>query len=102
MAIAVMLSTALSTLLSAVILIYRGWRTTTIVFVLLLCAFVGGMAGKLNGRPTDVHFALLTVLKCAGVITLFNMTSLAISNYWIGWHRFRLIRLSKQESRQGA
>ncbi|MGV3604961.1 MAG: hypothetical protein ACO1RA_01030 [Planctomycetaceae bacterium] len=101
-ATAVFLGVALTALLSAVILFSQNWRTFSIVFALLLVAFVGGAIGKPKTQLDSNYFTLTAVLHMASTVAFGNMVSLAINRYWIGWYRFKLIRLSKQASPQEA
>ncbi len=96
---AIALGSALTALLSATILYQRNWRVTTaIISILLVIWFMAIIAETLF--PTSVSLnPFLIPSHLAGTLTLGNLVSLAISRYWIGWNRFKLIRLSKQASR---
>ncbi len=96
------LGSALAALLSAVILYWRNWRVTFAIFGLLLGTFIVSTFALVIFSASIGKDPYLNLLNMAGGLSLGNLVSLAISRYWIGWHRFRLIRLSKQISPQEA
>jgi len=99
--IAIILSSALAALLSSVILYWRNWRVTTAIFGFLLGTFMLGLFDVVIFSASVSRNPLLNSLHVAGGLTLGTLVSLAISRYWIGWKRFKLIRQIKQKSPQG-
>ncbi len=96
------LSSALTALLAAGILYWRNWRVTVAIFSFTLAMwFVTLLAVRFSSASSGSE-TVSRMLHLAGTLTLGNLISLAISRYWIGWNRFKLIRLSKQASRQEA
>lgn len=95
------LSPALVALLSAVILYWRNWRVTIAIFGLLLGTFLLGLFAVAIFPASIITNPYLDTLHLAATLTLGNMISLTISRYWLGWRRFRIIRLPKQKPPQG-
>lgn len=99
--IAIAIGSTLTAILSAIILYWRDWRvTTSIVCVLVDFWFMAIIAETLFPQSVSLD-PILFPLHMAGTLALGNLISLAIFNYWIGWNRFQLIRLSEQASPQG-
>lgn len=100
--IAIALGSAMAALLAAIILYWQNWRVITgILSFLVLIWFMAVVVETFFPGSVSSNQFLIT-LHLAGALTLGSLVSLTISRYWIGWHRFKLIRLSKQTSPQEA
>lgn len=89
-AVVLVLSTALTALLSGVILICRNWQVTATILSFLTFAYASGAFGERNfwGNilPEQLRILVLATLGLA----LGNMISLVITRYCIGHGRFIL------------
>ncbi|MGV3604960.1 MAG: hypothetical protein ACO1RA_01025 [Planctomycetaceae bacterium] len=100
--IAVALGSAMTAFLAAIILYWQNWRVTTGILSFLVLIWFMAVVVETFFPESESLNQFLDALHLAGALTLGTLVSLAISRYWIGWHRFKLIRLTKHASPQEA
>lgn len=98
--IAIALGSAMTALLAAIILYWQNWRVISGIFSFLVLIWFMVVVVETSFPESVSSNQFLVALHLAVALTLGNLVSLAISRYWIGWQRFKLIRLTKHASPQ--